>query len=225
MRRARSRYAGAVTYAFDGVIFDLDGTLVDSLADIGLAMDAALAGFGLPGHSLGAYRLMVGEGAAVLARRASAGVDVDQPALLEAYRAAYEARAHRSTLSYPGIDELLGRLAADGVPMAVLSNKPDEFTRSLIDVRFPDIPFVAVAGQRPGVPRKPDPHAALVLASALGVPAARIAFVGDTAVDVETARAAGMIAVGVRWGFRGEDELRAAGAAHLLSHPRDLLAL
>jgi phosphoglycolate phosphatase len=211
--------------SFDGVIFDLDGTLVDSLADIGLAMDAALAGFGLPPHPLAAYRQMVGEGAAVLAERASAGAGraVDQAALLAAYRREYEARGHRSTTVYPGVAALLGRLAADEVPMAVLSNKPDEFTRALVAVRFPDIPFAAVAGQRPGVPRKPDPHAALLLAAALDVPPALVAFVGDTAVDIETARAAGMIAVGVLWGFRGEDELVAAGAAHLLEDPLALL--
>ena len=210
---------------FRGVIFDLDGTLVDSLEDIGRAMDAALARFGLPGHPLAAYRLMVGEGAAVLAERARGGAAVDLAALLDAYREEYEARDHRSTTSYPGVDELVARLAAAGVALAVLSNKPDGFTRALVTVRFPDIPADRIRGQRPGVPRKPDPTAALELAAAMGLAPAEVAFVGDTAVDVETARAAGMRPVGVLWGFREREELIAAGAVHLLAAPLELLAL
>jgi phosphoglycolate phosphatase len=214
-----------VTRSFDGVIFDLDGTLVDSLTDIALAMNAALARFGLPPHPPAAYRLMVGDGAAVLARRVSDGRTVAVDELTEAYREEYEARDHRSTTAYGGVAALLHRLRADGVKLAVLSNKPDDFTRSLVAIRFPDVAFVEVRGQRPDAPRKPDPAVALELAARRGVGPARVAFVGDTAVDIETARAAGMIAVGVRWGFRAEAELVAAGAAHLLSAPRDLLAI
>lgn len=209
---------------FRGVIFDLDGTLVDSLEDIGRAMDAALARFGLPGHSLAAYRMMIGEGAAVLAERARGGAAVDVEALLDAYREEYGARDHRTSLPYDGVPALLTRLRDAGIALAVLSNKPDPYTQALVAVRFPDIPFRAVRGQRPGVPRKPDPAAALELAAAMDLPAAEVAFVGDTAVDIETARAAGMQAIGVRWGFRGEDELIAAGAARLLAHPLELLA-
>ena len=215
-----------MTRPFAGVIFDLDGTLVDSLDDIGLAMNAALARFGLPPHPMARYREMVGEGAAVLARRASGGEaasDVD--ALTAAYAEEYEARAHGRTTLYPGVAEMLARLVGDGVAMAVLSNKPDGFTRGLIDVRFPDVPFRAVRGQRDGVPRKPDPAAALEIAALMGLEPAVIAFVGDTAVDIETARAAGMIAVGVEWGFRGRDELIGAGAQHVLRHPSDLLRI
>ena len=214
-----------VSRPFAGVIFDLDGTLVDSLEDIGLAMDAALARSGLPGHPLAAYRTMVGEGARVLAERASAGTGLDVDLLAAAYRDEYEARGHRSTTVYPGIAELLLRLDRAGVALAVLSNKPDDFTRSLVAVRFPDIRFRAVRGELPGVPRKPDPTVALALAGLMGLAAAEVAFVGDTAVDIETARAAGMIPIGVRWGFRDEAELLAAGARHLLTTPKDLLEL
>ncbi len=214
-----------VSRPFAGVIFDLDGTLVDSLEDIGLAMDAALARSGLPGHPLAAYRTMVGEGARVLAERARGGAAIDVDLLATAYRDAYEARGHRSTTVYPGITELLARLARAGVALAVLSNKPDDFTRSLVAVRLPDIPFRAVRGQLPGVPRKPDPTVALELAGLMGLAPRAVALVGDTAVDIETARAAGMTPVGVRWGFRDEAELRAAGARHLLTTPLELLEL
>ncbi len=211
---------------FAGAIFDLDGTLVDSLEDIALAMDAALARFGLPGHPLTAYREMVGEGAEVLARRASAGAaGLDLGALAAAYRDEYAARDHRSTTVYPGIVDLLAGLVAADVAVAVLSNKPDDFTRDLVTVRFPDVPFVAVRGQRSGVPRKPDPTVALELARLMEQAPARLAFVGDTAVDMQTARAARMTAIGVLWGFRGHDELVGAGAHHLLHAPGDLLAL
>lgn len=208
-----------------GLIFDLDGTLVDSLTDIGLAMDAALARWGLPGHPLAAYRQMVGEGARVLVERASAGHDVDRAALAAAYRDEYVAREHRSTVAYPGIDELLARLDRGGVALAVLSNKPDDLTRALVAARFSSIGFVAVRGEQAGVPRKPDPTAALALAAAMALPPERVGFVGDTAIDVGTARAAGMTAIGVTWGFRDRGELLAAGAVHVIDHPGELLSV
>ncbi len=109
--------------------------------------------------------------------------------------------------------------------MAVLSNKRDEFVKALVAQRLGAFRFVDVRGERDGVPRKPDPAAALDLARALGVPPARIAFVGDTAIDMKTATAAGMRPVGVLWGFRGKDELVTHGARHLLATPEELLAL
>ncbi|HVV85528.1 MAG TPA: HAD family hydrolase [Kofleriaceae bacterium] len=208
-----------------GVIFDLDGTLVDSLEDIGASMNAALARFGLPAFPIDAYKMMVGDGAAVLARRATAGTAVDPAALADVYAEEYEARDHRSSRPYPGIDALLAALVARGVVLAVLSNKPDAFTRAMVRVRLADIPFRAVYGQRTGVPRKPDPAAALAVAVELGLAPAQLAFVGDTAVDIATGRAAGMLPVGVLWGFRGRDELEAAGARHVIARPAELLEI
>ena len=214
----------------DALIFDLDGTLADSLADIGHAMNEVLVGLGLPAHAVSSYKAFVGEGAENLVRRAVAAAgaaELPRPIgeLLQAYRASYAQREHASSTPYPGIEAMLEGVVARGRKMAVLSNKHDDQTRHLVAQAFGRFPFVEVRGEREGVPRKPDPTAALELAAALGVPPARIGFVGDTAIDVRTARAAGMVPIGVLWGFRSHDELASAGAQHFLSRPEDLLGL
>lgn len=210
--------------SFHAVIFDLDGTLADSLGDIGGAMNEALVARGLPSHGLEAYRQFVGEGVEVLAHRAAPGLGpAGLPLLVEEYRARYAARIDAQTRPYEGVPAMLDGLVAAGLPLAVLSNKRDDFTLELVRRLFGRWPFVEVRGERVGVPRKPDPTAALELARALGVPPADCAFVGDTAIDIRTAVAAEMIPIGVLWGFRGADELHQAGARRLLSHPRELL--
>lgn len=206
------------------VIFDLDGTLLDSLADIGGAMNDALRARGWPTHPIGAYLRMVGEGVEMLARRAAPeGADV--AALVDQYRLRYQERMEQETRPYAGIAELLDALHARGVPMAILSNKRDDFTVELVKRQLGRWPFAAVRGERKQTPRKPDPAAALELARELGHPAKDIAFVGDTPIDVETALAAGMVPVAVLWGFRGREELTEAGARHMLFEPQELLAL
>lgn len=223
----------------DALIFDLDGTLADSLADIGLAANAVLAAHGLAPHELDAYKHFVGEGAENLMRRAfvaALGGDwravtsrVELPAplleLVEAYRVAYDALGHQHSTAYPGIDLMLDGVVAAGRPMAVLSNKRDDFTKHLMAKQFSRWPFVEVRGERDGVPRKPDPTAALELALALNVVPRHIGFVGDTPIDLRTAANAGMVGIGVLWGFRTAAELTLAGAKHLLATPADLLAL
>lgn len=211
---------------FRGLIFDLDGTLVDSLADIGEAMNVTLRAHGLAEHPLPAYSRMVGEGIEKLVQRAlPAACPLPFPALVDEYRAAYRALDHRHTQIYPGIEALLERLTALGVPLAVLSNKRDDFTRDLVKKRLGRFPFQDVRGERAGVPRKPDPTAALELAAALDVAPARIGFVGDTPIDMNTARNAGMTGIGVLWGFRSRDELVAAGAKHLIATPGELFSV
>ncbi len=208
------------------LIFDLDGTLADSLNDIADAMNAALAVHQLPQHPRDAYRLMVGEGVTLLVKRAMGDApNVSVQAVLDTYHAKYHEHAHAQTWPYPGIDALLSSLAARKVPMAVLSNKRDGLTRALVAQRFGSTPFVAVRGEQDGVPRKPDPTSAFELALALNVLPANIGFVGDTAVDMKVARAAGMKAIGVLWGFRGREELEGAGAHHVLARPDELLSL
>lgn len=211
---------------FRAVLFDLDGTLADSLGDLGGAMNEALAARGLPEHPKAAYRQFVGEGIEVLVRRASGLLDeaVIQALVVE-YRARYAARIDAETRPYEGVAAMLDGLVAARVPMAVLSNKRDDFTVELVRRLFGRWPFVEVRGERVETPRKPDPTAALQIARALGVPAAECAFVGDTAIDIATAVAAGMIPIGVLWGFRGREELVAAGASRLLKHPRELLGV
>lgn len=222
----------------DALIFDLDGTLADSITDIGTAMNAVLAAHRLAPHSVEAYKAFVGEGAEVLVRRAvraAAGLDwkvsADEglPAplavLVDGYRVEYQKLEHAHSAAYPGIAEMLDGVVQRGRRMAVLSNKRDDFTKHLVAHEFGRWPFVDVRGEREGVPRKPDPTAAFELALSLNVLPERIGFVGDTPIDVGTAKNAGMVPIGVLWGFRTREELAAAGAKHLLERPADLLTL
>jgi phosphoglycolate phosphatase len=144
---------------------------------------------------------------------------------LEDYLALYRDVCGEYARPYPGITDLLDALTARGLPLAVLSNKPHDLTLKNIAMFFPDIPFHSIFGQRDNVPRKPDPRGALEIAESLGLDPGRILYLGDTAVDMTTALSAGMMPVGVLWGFRDETELRNAGAAFILSHPRELLSL
>ena len=214
------------------LVFDLDGTLVDSLEDLAVAMNEVLREAGRPEHPIEAYRHFIGWGAADLVRRAAP--DGDHAALLEGFRRRYHEGLDRPRLTsrtggdrsrpYDGIPELLRELVARRIPLAVLSNKPHAATVAVVARFFPDVPFVAVVGAREGVPHKPDPSAALEVAEALGVPASACAFVGDTEVDVQTALNARMKPIGGAWGFRAE-MLADAGAARVISDPRELLDL
>lgn len=207
-------------------IFDLDGTLVDSLHDIGAAMNHALALQGLPVHPLERYRHFVGEGIRLLVARAvpAERPDAHEP-VMAAYRAFYAEHMLDHTRPFPGIPAVLSRLMAAGVKLAVLSNKPDVATRRLVTALLPEVDFGPVHGERAGVPRKPDPTAVLGMAAALGVLPGECVFIGDTAVDMETARAAGMYGVGVTWGFRDEAELQSHGARALARTAEELLEL
>jgi len=195
-----------------GVIFDLDGTLADSLEDIASAMNRTLEAHGFPVHAISAYRTFVGEGVRKLVERAlPPGTEHLREAFIAAYQDDYAAHLLDATRLFPGIPELLDGLQRAGVPVGVLSNKPDVPTRRLVEALCGRWQFGAVFGERPGIPRKPDPASALALADALGAPPESVAFVGDTSVDILTARAASMRPVGVLWGFRPKEVL-ATGA-------------
>lgn len=206
------------------LIFDLDGTLADTLADIGAAMNHALESMGLPTHPLAAYAQFVGEGVERLAERAlppQAAARKDEA--VAAYAAHYAKSMFDRSHPYSGIPELLDEFNRRGLPLAVLSNKPHDATRQMIATLFGRWPWRAVVGQRSGIPKKPDPTAALAIAHELECEPARIGFIGDTAVDMQTARAAGMRAIGVLWGFRDRLELEAAGAQLIVTHPAEIL--
>jgi len=191
-----------------GVIFDLDGTLADSLGDIAAAMNRTLVAHGFPEHPVTAYRTFVGEGVRKLVERAlPPGTEGVRDAFLAAYQADYADHLLDATRLFPGIPEVLDALQSAGMPVGVLSNKPDLPTRQMVDALCSRWAFRAVFGERPGVPRKPDPMSALALADALGAPPESVAFVGDTGVDMLTARAASMRPVGVLWGFRPSEVL------------------
>jgi phosphoglycolate phosphatase len=210
-----------------GLIFDLDGTLVDSLLGIAASLNHALGSSGLPVHSNEAVRGFVGNGVKILIRRASPA-DADE-ALLDTierdFKAHYDLSWQTGTIIYPGITELLEALQSRGYPLAVLSNKPHPFTVAMVSQLFPSVCFAAVLGQRPGIPHKPDPAGALEISAALGLSPADCWVIGDSTMDIETARNAGMRAVAVTWGFHDRERLLAAGADQLVDEPEELLEL
>ncbi len=194
-------------------IFDLDGTLADTLADIALTMNAVLAARGYPKHSLEDYRRFVGNGVATLSTRVIPSADIElAPKLVEDFRELYPSRMFDNTLPFPGMGEQLDRLLAAGCELAVLSNKPHAMTREMCARLFADWPFDPVWGKMDRWPLKPDPASTLEIAKLRGVDPAACAFVGDSGVDMATGNAAGMRAVGVLWGFRGREELLEQGA-------------
>lgn len=210
------------------VIFDLDGTLLDTLDDLADSANEALVGCGYAPHPVEAYRLFVGEGMAVLMERilpAESRSPEEVARLLAVYREAYGRRWRAKSRPYAGIEPLLRDLAERGLPLAVLSNKPQANTELCMGHFLGEHRFARIFGQREEVPRKPDPAGALEIAVGLGLDPGEILFVGDTATDMETARAAGMVPVGVLWGFRGEEELRRHGARHVVAHPEEILGL
>jgi phosphoglycolate phosphatase len=206
------------------VIFDLDGTLLNSLPDIAAAMDHVLGTLGLPTRTMDEYERFIGDGARALVRRSIAPRLELEDEALEAFRARYFANLTIHTRPYDGIAELLAALAARGVPTAVLSNKPHPATVALVQALFPSHRFAAVVGEQEGTPRKPSPDGALALARLMNVAPHEVRFVGDTPIDVHTARAAGMIPVGVLWGMRSREELEGAGADCVIARPEELLA-
>jgi phosphoglycolate phosphatase len=209
-------------------IFDLDGTLLDTLADLGESMNEALGELGLPEHPLSAYRRFVGDGVTKLARRALPPERRDDETIarcIAGMRRIYGGRWDRKTVPYPGIPTLLERLAERGIALAVLSNKPDDMCRTVIARYFPATEFRAVVGARANVAHKPDPVSALEIARGLALAPREILYVGDTDTDMRTAVAAGMLPVGALWGFRDADELRASGASRLAKTPLDVIDL
>jgi len=209
------------------VLFDLDGTLLDTLEDLADSANAALSQLGLPGHPIDAYKQFVGDGLENLVRRAIGQERIDDELLargMEATRREYAGRWAEKTRPYPGVPELLDNLQHRGIPMAVFSNKPDEFTRLCVTRLLSAWGFAAVQGATPELPRKPDPHGALAIAAHMGVNPGEVLYLGDTNTDMQTAIAAGMSPVGALWGFRSAEELSAAGAALLVRTPVEVLA-
>jgi phosphoglycolate phosphatase len=212
--------------SFKAVIFDFDGTLVDSLHGIAAAMNCALRDFGLPGHSWESYQTRVGEGIAVLAKKAApTDWEGSMEELIAKYRQHYALWMWESVRLYEGISALLNTLQELGVPMAVLSNKGDDFIQALSKTLLASWNFAEIRGEREGAFKKPNPTSALEIARSLHVKPEEIVFVGDTPVDMKTACAAGMRAIGVSWGFRREEELYNSGASFVLNSPLQLLSL
>ena len=211
-----------------GCLFDLDGTLINSLADLAASANYALMERGYPVHTLDEYRYMVGNGVTLLCERALppyARTPEQVRTLRQVFQTHYTEHGMDSTRPYPGINWMLQQLKARHVRMAVLTNKPDQSARMLVERMFGTGLFDAVIGQREGRPIKPDPTTAFEAIERMGIKPAECAYFGDSGVDMQTAEAAGARGVGVLWGFRTADELLENGALALIKSPEELLQL
>lgn len=205
---------------WDLVIFDLDGTLLDTIDDLGHAVNHSLALAGYPQHTMAEYRQMVGNGVRNLVTRAlpeDLRTETEIDARLEDFLSYYKSHIDVHTHPYEGMAGLVRDLHEAGAAVAVASNKFQEGTERLVAEFFPGIPFCAVLGNRPGTPLKPDTAVVRTCIEASGLSGdARVVMVGDSAVDMKTAANAGIHSIGVTWGFRGRDELAASGACEIV---------
>lgn len=208
------------------VIFDLDGTLLNTIDDLGTACNFALRSLGFSEHALATYNYMVGNGVRKLIERAEPDADattIDK--LLALFREYYDNHSTEKTYPYQGIPELLQTLTDMGVAIAVASNKYQEAVEKIVTHYFPDIPFVAIMGQVEGRPIKPDPSVVFAILNQHPTAKQNVLYVGDSAVDMETARRACIDSVGVTWGFRPVSELRRAYADNIVSSAEDIIKI
>ncbi|NJD04223.1 MAG: HAD family hydrolase [Ruminiclostridium sp.] len=213
---------------FKAVLFDLDGTLLDTIDDLSDSANAVLAASGFPTHKTEAYKYFVGDGVRELIARALPESHRDKVTIessLAAMRLEYRMRWADKTRPYKGIPQLLDALVENNIKMAILSNKADEFTQLIVKKLLPGWKFEAVFGESPAIPKKPDPAGAFKISDLLGIPAGEFLYLGDTNVDMKTAVLAGMYPVGALWGFRKPDELVEGGARVLIPIPEALLDL
>ena len=213
---------------YTSILFDLDGTLLDTIGDLAVACNAVLALRGLPEHSYAEYCHFVGNGIMRLVERALPE-PMRTPETVAAVRADfvkyYTEHIDAHTKPYAGIPELVAELVRRGVSLAVASNKFQAGTEKLVRLFFPGVAFAAVFGQRPGVPLKPSPAVVEEILALTGTAREEVLYVGDSGVDIETAAAAGVRSAGVTWGFRDRQELVGAGAVHIVDRPAQLLEL
>ena len=210
------------------VIFDLDGTLLNTIADLAQSTNHALHALGFPTHDASAYPRMVGNGINKLFERAlPEGEKTPENVLRVRAEFIPYYNIHNADMSrpYPGIPELLEQLQAKGVKLAVASNKYQEATTKLIAHYFPGIRFAAVLGQSEGVPVKPDPAIVHDILKQASISSKDVLYVGDSGVDMQTARNAGVEACGVTWGFRPRTELEEVGPAHIVDKAEEILTL
>lgn len=209
-------------------IFDLDGTLIDSLADIAESINRMLDGRGYPRCEANDFKQMVGDGMEKLVERALPEAVRSEELIrvcVEEYRAHYDTLWDSKTRPYAGIVEMLAELKGRGVRLGVISNKAHRFTVPMTEHFFGTTVFDHILGQRTEVPRKPAPDGAHEMAAFLGLQTTEMAYVGDSGIDMAFAKSSGMRAVGVRWGFRSEAELLEHGAEVLISQPAELFDL
>jgi phosphoglycolate phosphatase len=210
---------------YKAILFDLDGTLLDTIDDLGDSMNTVLEKLNYPLHTIEAYKYFVGNGLEALVKRA-----LPENAGKEAFKNAYQLMRNEygnnwanKTKPYDGITELLEGLSSLGIKKTILTNKPDDTAQKVIEKFLSKYNFEVVFGARPDVPKKPNPEAALEIAEKIGIDCSEFLYLGDTKVDMQTATSAGMYPIGVLWGFRKAEELIESGAKILITHPLNLL--
>lgn len=216
------------TIKFKAIIFDLDGTLLDTLKDLANSMNAVLSCHEMKTFRIDDYRYFVGKGLgelirSVLPRDRVSDQFVDE--FLVEMRMEYAKRWAENTRPYPGIPDLLDKLQRIGLPLAVLSNKADEFTQIIIKTLLSKWQFKVIRGLKDDLPPKPDPASALWIADQMKIQPSDFIYIGDTGIDMQTANSAGMYSVGALWGFRTAEELKENGAKALIETPLQLLDL
>lgn len=208
-----------------GIIFDLDGTLLDTISDIGDSVNQMLEDYGYPTFTYDEYKLKVGHGFKNLIERSlpfNADFDLKEEALSK-FIYYYHRNYTNSSYPYPGILETLHKLTDQKITLAINSNKADEYTKNLAKIRLGEINFIDVRGQIDNIPKKPDPANALKIIETMQLDPSEVVYIGDSATDIKTAENAHLISIGVAWGFRGESELKEAGADHIAYKPEDII--
>ncbi|HPB80425.1 MAG TPA: HAD family hydrolase [Spirochaetota bacterium] len=209
-----------------GIIFDLDGTLIDTIGDLTASVNAVFSSLALPELSDERMKQVIGDGIDSLIRSLLPSrftEETEITGIVNSVRQEYSTRWKNTSVPYPGIPELLDALTRRGILMSVLSNKPDEFTGIMIQAVLPQWHFEAVRGSFPDVPRKPDPSSALAIAGIMQLDPGEIMLLGDSGSDMETAVRAGMTAAGVSWGYRSREELSGKGAEIIFEKPGDIV--
>ena len=211
---------------FKGVIFDLDGTLLDTLRDLADAANASLAHYDYPVHPIDAYRYFVGDGLRTLVQRIlpDSATEQEIEKLMGKFTELYTDMWNAHSAPYPGIVDMLQALAEADCQLAVLSNKPHRFTQICVEMLLPETSFAFVYGKRDGIAKKPDPVGALEIAAKMDLSVDEILYVGDTATDMETGQRAGMKTVGVEWGFRTRQELEENKAWKIAATPAEVVS-
>ena len=207
------------------IIFDLDGTLLNSLTDLANAVNRVLSKHNFPIHEINAYRYFIGDGAKMLISRALPEQQRNDQLIaecLDEFKNDYEQNWHVASTLYPGIPEMLTNLNERGIKMAVLSNKPHEFTLYSVEYFLSEWKFEVVLGQQPAFPQKPHPAGALMIAEKMQLSPAAFCYAGDSGVDMQTAAASAMFSIGVLWGYRPAQELKSNGANVLVKTPAEI---
>lgn len=207
------------------IIFDLDGTLLDTIHDLASATNLVLTQYGYPTHETSAYRYFIGKGVDNLIKCAlpEATRTPDMIATIkEEQLRYYNQHMDCLTCAFSGIAQTLTKLNQQGIALAVATNKPHLFAVALMTRFFPSIPFISILGQTDGFPKKPNPAVVNRIISDFGCNKDEVLYCGDSDVDMVTAKNAGVVGIGVLWGYRSKEELETSGAAHLIDRPEEL---